>query len=159
MVPIVLPYARDRFAREGQTDLLRQATESALAAAPAALPVLDYQRRRALLEGKPVDLRDTAAALVSRDLAPRFTHALALLREGRPAEALAAIKDAGRRPADLPPGDLAVQIAVLEANQLGEDAASARLLLPSGRLDDLEQRLADRGLPGTPEPVPGEDQL
>ena len=159
MVPVVLPYARDRFAREGQTDMLRQATESALAAAPAALPVLDYQRRRALLEGKPVDLRDTAAALASRDLAPRFTHALALLREGRPAEALAAIKDAGRRPADLPPGDLAVQIAVLEANQLGEDAASARLLLPSGRLDDLEQRLADRGLPATPEPVPGEDQL
>ncbi len=159
LVPIVLPYARDRFAREGKADLWRQAVEFAMAAAPAAPPVLDHQRRRALLEGKSVDLRETAAALVSRDLAPRFTHALALLREGLPEQALEVIQDAGRRPADLPPGDLAVQIAVLEANNRGEDAAGARLLLPSGRLDSLEQGLADRGLPSKPEPEPADGQM
>jgi hypothetical protein len=159
LVPAVLPHARDRFAREGKAGLLRQALESAAAAAPAAPPVLDYQRRRALLEGKPVDLRETSAALVSRDVAPRYTHALALLAEGSPAEALAVIRDAGRRPADLPPGDLAVQIAVLEANDLGEDAAGARLLLPPGRLDDLEQQLADHGLPAAREPAAPDGQL
>jgi hypothetical protein len=159
LVPVVLPYARDRFAREGKSDLRRQALEFAVAAAPAAPPVLDHQRRRALLEGKSVDLRETAAALVSRDLAPRFTHALALLREGLPEQALEVIQDAGRRPADLPPGDLAVQIAVLEANNRGEDAAGARLLLPSARLDELEQDLADRGLPPGPGPVVGDGQM
>jgi hypothetical protein len=159
MVPIVLPAARDRFAREGKADLRRQALEFAAAAAPNAPPVLDHQRRRALLDGKPVDLRDTAAALVSRDLAPRFTHALALLREGLPEQALAVIQDSGRRPPDLTPGDLAVQIAVLEANNRGEDAAAARLLLPAGSLDESEQGLADRGLPPVPESAPGEGQM
>lgn len=141
----VFPLARDRFARDGQLELRRQAWKSANVAAPQAAVVKDYQRRLELLAGRSVDLRETAAAVNQINPSARFTHALALLREGKAAEAVQIIQEASFRLAELPPGDLAILVAANDAADRKEDAVSVRALIRPGTLDPEEEALLGPG--------------
>jgi hypothetical protein len=132
--------ARDRFGRQGNLELRSKAWQQASQAAPGAKPVLDYGRRLRLLAGEKVDLRETASALVLPDPAVRFTHALALLREGRADEARQILRDTNKPTAKLPPGDLASLIAVQQAG--GEPGAAESLRsLDKTALDPAERAL------------------
>jgi len=137
------PAARDRFARLGELELRRQAWDLARSAAPEAPSVRDFGRRLEILAGKPVDLRETAAAMVSRDHSPRLTHALALLRAQRAGEALDVVRESGLRPDQLAPADAAVVVAVSSANDQPQMAAAARDLTRPEMLEPQEQALLE----------------
>lgn len=120
--------ARDRFDRRGQFASLRAARDKAIAASPGSPAARDYTRFEELLEGREVDLAETAEAVAAQpgEVGPRFTHALALLRAGRAPEALAVFDDFDVIVRDLPPSTQAVAIAVLAAN--GHASAAAGLV-------------------------------
>ncbi len=120
--------ARDRFRRRGQFASIAKAWEAAAAAEPDARSVRDYRRRMELLAGRPVPSAETASAMdaAPADANAHFTHALALLREGRSADALGVFHDIDIFVDQLPPGDKAIVIAIWEANGMAGKAATLR---------------------------------
>jgi len=141
--------ARDRFGRRGQFASLARAYEAANAAKPDAPSVQDYRRRQNLLAGKAVSPEETAAAMAASpaDPSPRFTHALALLRENRAGDALGVFHDIDIFVDRLPPGDKAIVIALWEANGMNSYAASLRRSLDLGLLEKGEYALVLRSQP------------
>ena len=135
--------ARDRFGRRGQFASLAQAYEAAAKAKPDAPSVQDYRRRQDLLAGKTVSSAETAdiVAAAPADPSPRFTHALALLREKRAADALGVFHDIDIFVDQLPPGDKAVVIAIWEANEMNGNANSLRRSLDTALLEKREYAL------------------
>ena len=109
--------ARDRFGRQGQFATLDQAYAAARQAAPSAMSVRDYALYLELLAGSGVDPSVTAGVVAEHpaDVGARFNHALALLKAGRPGEALAVFDDLDVMVDKLPPGLRAVSAAVLHA--------------------------------------------
>lgn len=87
--------ARERFERRGRHEELGRAFENARAIAPAAPTVADYAHYSELLAGRLVDPAATSKAMAENVNRPAFriTHALALLRAGKPAEAFAVFDD------------------------------------------------------------------
>ena len=121
----VFRVARDRFSRRGRSSLLAAAFERAQAASPQSPAVQDYARYLALTGDEPVSLEATAAACTAEqaNVSFRITHALNLLENDRPADALKNFDDITVFADRLPPGQLAVIAAVLAANG---DTARAR---------------------------------
>jgi tetratricopeptide (TPR) repeat protein len=138
--------ARDRFGRRGQFASLAAAYDAAAKAAPDAPAVQDYRRRNDLLAGKPVSLEETAAAIAAApaDQSARFTHALALLKADRAADALGVFHDVDIFVDQLPPGDKAVVIALWETNGMNAHAASLRQSLDPALLQPGEYALIAR---------------
>lgn len=136
MTDVMFRLARDRFARRGQLASLAEAWSTASAAAPELPAVLDYGRRTDLLEGRDVSLKETAAAMAAApaDAQMRFTHALNLLKADRAADAFGVFHDMDVMAAELPPGDKAVAIAILEANGMRGQAEILRRSLNPGLL-------------------------
>ena len=135
--------ARERFPRQGERASLQAAWEAAATAAPDAPSVRDYRRRLRLLAGKPVDDGETLSAVDASpaDPQPRFTRALALLKAGRPADALGVFQDIDIFVDRLAPGDQAIVIAIWEANGLDKHAAGLRRSLDPGLLQKGEDAL------------------
>jgi hypothetical protein len=138
--------ARERFGRRGQFASLAAAHAAAAKAAPDAISVQDYRRRTDLLAGKPVSLEETAAAIAAApaDQSARFTHALALLKADRAADALGVFHDVDIFVDQLPPGDKAVVIALWEINGMNAHAASLRRSLDPALLQPGEYALIAR---------------
>ncbi len=138
--------ARDRFGRRGQFASLAQAYRAASSAKPNAPSVQDYRRRQDLLAGRNVPSTETSAAVAASpaDPSPRFTHALALLREDRVADALGVFHDIDIFVDRLPPSEQAIVIALWEANGLNSYAAPLRNLLDFGLLEHGEHALIMR---------------
>lgn len=133
--------ARERFERRGQFASLTEALQKAAAAAPKSTSVADYRRFDALLSGETVDPRETAAAVAAEPTITerRMTHALALLKAGRPQDALAVFDEFDVVVESLPPPQRAVAVAVIAGN--GHSDVAARLAanidrqhLPAGAL-------------------------
>jgi len=125
--------ARERFGRGGQPASLQAAYERAAGASPHATAVQSQQLYDRLLSGSPVDPQQTAAALAASptDVNLRLTHALALLKTGRAAEALAVFDEFDVFVEQLPPGQQAIAAAILGANGQGKAAEQlARSLDP-----------------------------
>lgn len=138
--------ARDRFGRRGQFTAMSEAWEAAARAAPKAPSVQDYRRRMLLLAGEPVSSEETAAAVAAApaDHDMRFTHALALLREGRPGDALGVFHDIDIFVDGAPPGHKVIVIAILEANGMNSHAAAVRRSLNTDLLSKEEYVLIMR---------------
>ena len=119
--------ARDRLSRRGRRALLAAAFDRARAASPNSAAAQDYARYAKLLAGQAVPPSETAAAVAAEpaNTAFRITHALALLRAGKPPQALAAFDNVTLFADSLPPGQLAVLSAVLAANGDARRAAAA----------------------------------
>jgi hypothetical protein len=117
-----LRVARDRFSRTGRTSLLDASLKKSLAASPQSPAVKDYTRYLALVGEEPVSLEETAAACAAEpsNVTFRITHALNLLENERPSEAMKIFEDITVFADRLPPGQLAVIAAVLAGN--GETA-------------------------------------
>jgi len=138
--------ARDRFGRRGQLASLSAAYAAASKAAPDAGPVQDYRRRADLLAGKNITPEETAAAVAASpaEIPVRFTHALALLRAGRSADALGVFHDLDIFVGGLPPGDKAIAIALFQANGIQRTADSVRSGLDTALLEPGEYALIAR---------------
>ena len=136
--------ARDRFGRRGQFASPAQAYRAASSENPDAPSVQDW--RQDLLAGRSVSSTETSAAAAASpaDPSPRFTHALALLREGRAADALGVFHDIDIFVDRLPPAEQAIVIALWEANGLNSYAAPLRNLLDFGLLEHGEHALIMR---------------
>lgn len=133
--------ARERFERRGQFGSLTEALHKAAAAAPKSPSVADYRRFDALLSGENVDPQETAAAVEAEPTITerRMTHALALLKAGRPQDALAVFDEFDVVVENLPPPQRAVAVAVIDGNGHSDVAARIaanieRQLLPAGAL-------------------------
>lgn len=135
--------ARDRFGRRGQFASLGAAYVAAAEADPGSACVEDYRLRVNLLENRYVLSSQTGAAVAAmpRDVPTRFTHALALLREGRAGDALGVFHDIDVFAEQLPPGDQAIAIKIWEANGMTRHAASLRATLDPALLEKGEYAL------------------
>jgi len=135
--------ARDRFGRSGQFASMDSAWQAVSRAAPNSFSAQDYRRRADLLAGKAVSSAETAAAVAAApaDSSARFTHALALLREGRAAEALGVFDDIDILAESLPPGDQAIVVAIWAANGMNREAVGLRGTLDSALLEKEEYAL------------------
>jgi len=127
----VFRVTRDRLSRRGRSSLLATAQQRTLQAVPGSPAAADADRYVRLLSGEEVSPDETAAAVAAEpgNTAFRITHALALLRAGRPDDALRNFDDVTVFAEFLPPGQLAVVAAVLAAN--GDEVrgrAAARLI-------------------------------
>ena len=138
--------ARERFGRRGQFASLADAYAAAAKAAPDAPSVQDYRRRTDLLAGKPVPPEETAAAIAASpaDQPARFTHALALLKADRAADALGVFHDVDIFVDQLPPGDKAVVIALYRANGMDRTADAVSSNLDTAALEPGEYALIAR---------------
>jgi len=127
----VFRVARDRFSRSGRASLLVSSLERAQAASPQSPAVQDYVRYLALTGDGEVSLEETAAASAAEpaNVTFRITHALNLLKNNQPAEALKVFDDVIIFANRLPPGQLAVIAAVLSAGGDAKRARSAAALL------------------------------
>jgi len=127
----VFRVARDRFSRSGRASLLVSSLERAQAASPQSPAVQDYVRYLALTGDGEVSLEETAAASAAEpaNVTFRITHALNLLKNNQPAEALKVFDDVIIFANRLPPGQLAVIAAVLSASGDAKRAQSAAALL------------------------------
>ncbi len=119
--------ARERLSRRGRPVLLATALDRARAASPNSAAAQDFARYAKLLAGQAVSPSETAAAVAAEpaNTAFRITHALALLRDGKPSDALAVFDNVTLFANSLPPGQLAVLYAVLAANGDTRRAAAA----------------------------------
>lgn len=140
---VMLRVARDRFGRRGQFESVAQAFGNASRAVPHSLPVQDYRRRLDLLAERSVPTAETAAGVEASPADPsvRCTHALNLLRNELPREALAVLQGIDLVPERLAPGDQAVVIAVLAANGMESEASARRQALDDRFLEDSERAL------------------
>ena len=127
----VFRVARDRFSRSGRSSLLATSLKRARAALPQSPAVQDYLRYLALIGKGQVDIEETAAASAAEpaNVTFRITHALNLLKNNQPAEALKVFDDVIIIANRLPPGQLAVIAAVLSAGGDAKRARSAAALL------------------------------
>lgn len=132
--------ARERFGRRGQFASLADARGRATAAAPRAPSVEDNRRRLDLLAGCPVDPAVTAAALAEDpfDTDHRITHALALMRDGRPQEAWEVFDDVTLFFHTLTPGQQAVIAALADAKGESRLAAELAGVIDLSLLQDAE---------------------
>jgi hypothetical protein len=89
-------------------------------------------------------LIEHALAIDPRAVAARFTHALALLKADRAADALGVFHDVDIFVDQLPPGDKAVVIALWETNGMNTHAASLRRSLDPALLQPDEFALIAR---------------
>jgi len=137
--------ARDRFGRKGMFSQVDEAYARALAADPASPQVLDHGRHMRLIVGEDVDPSETKAAVDADPANPdlRATHALALLRAGRPAEALAAYDDVVVYAPALAPSQQAVVAAVLAASGDTDTAAAVSQTTDPALLRPDELRLVE----------------
>ncbi len=158
--------ARDRFSRRGPSawPLLASAHQRALDVSPQAVPVQDYARYVKLLQPMPAkrksaeggdedkpgiiypDPKETAPAVEKEPSDPivRTTHSLALLRAGRPAEALAAFDDLDVFYDRMPPGTQAVICAVLAANGKDKEVTAMARVIDRDRLTKDERVLVEK---------------
>ena len=122
--------ARERFSSSGDRARMQQAFDRAKKAAPEELAVRDYARYTTLIENPTtepdVDGASRDAQAAPSDSFARVTEALALLRAGRPKEALDAFEDITVFYDRLPAGPQAVICAVLAAN--GADSATKAMV-------------------------------
>jgi len=127
----VFRVARDRFSRSGRSSLLATSLKRARAALPQSPAVQDYLRYLSLIGTGQVDIDETAAASAAEpaNVTFRITHALNLLKNNQPAEALKVFDDVIIFANRLPPGQLAVIAAVLSAGGDAKRARSAAALL------------------------------
>ena len=127
----VFRVARDRFSRSGRSSLLATSLKRARAALPQSPAVQDYLRYLSLIGKGQVDIDETAAASAAEpaNVTFRITHALNLLKNNQPAEALKVFDDVIIFANRLPPGQLAVIAAVLSAGGDAKRARSAAALL------------------------------
>lgn len=127
----VFRVARDRFSRSGRSSLLATSLKRARAALPQSPAVQDYLRYLSLIGKGQVDIDETAAASAAEpaNVTFRITHALNLLKNNQPAEALKVFDDVIIIANRLPPGQLAVIAAVLSAGGDAKRARSAAALL------------------------------
>ena len=148
---------RDRFSRRGPSAqaLLADAHARALVAAPNAVSVQDYARYLKLITplsedatdeevaALAVDHEETARAMAAApaDPAVRATHALALLKAGRPKEAVGAFDDLTVFFSRVPPGLQAVICGVLVAGGQQELAKNASQTIDHESLTDREKEI------------------
>ena len=139
----VFRVARDRFSRSGRASLLAASFQRAQSASPQSPAVKDYVRYLALNANEQVSLDDTAAACESEpsNVTFRITHALNLLRNKQPAEALKIFDDITVFADRLPPGQLAVIAAVFAANGDAVRARAAAALVRPDQLTPAEYAL------------------
>jgi hypothetical protein len=139
----IFRFARDRFGRRGQFASLEAAYETATKSNPYALSVQDYRRRMDLLAGKSVPPDETGAVVAESptDQSARFTHALALLKEDRPGDALGVFYDIDIFVDQLAPGDKAIAVAIYDANGVKVKADQLRRSLDTALLDKGEYAL------------------
>ena len=138
-----LRVARWRFSQRGEPRLRQQAFKNALRASPQSPSVRDLERLERLMNGEPVDSAETAAALEveSSNIDLRLTHALALMREGRAAEARKVLEPCEAIRHQLQPGQKAVVVAVLAATGSRQEAIALARTIRSNHLTDPEYRL------------------
>jgi hypothetical protein len=136
----------ERFGRKGASGLLQEAFAAAQKTTPTAASVTNYRRRTDLLAGRPVSLAETEGgiAVAPADPVPRFNHTLNLLLAGRPKEAEAVFDDMDVFVDRLPPGDQAIVISVLKANDDGERANRLSAKLDPTKLTEDERKLIER---------------
>lgn len=139
----VFRVARDRFGRRGQFASMAAAYSAAAGADFEGASLADYRRRNDLLSNRDVPSSKTAVAVAAApaDISARFTHALALLREGRPGDALGVFHDIDIFAEQLTPGDQAILIKIWEANGMNMQAAYLRSNLRAGLLEKGEYAL------------------
>jgi hypothetical protein len=138
--------AMERFGRKGASGLLQEAFAAAQKTTPTAASVTNYRRRTDLLAGRPVSLAETEGgiAVAPADPVPRFNHTLNLLLAGRPKEAEAVFDDMDVFVDRLPPGDQAIVISVLKANDDGERANRLSAKIDPTKLTEDERKLIER---------------
>lgn len=138
--------ARERFAAAGDAARMGAAYARAREVAPDELSVRDYTRYLSLLKADEKAVIDVAAAEADANAAPadplvRVTAALAKLRAGKPAEALASFDDITLFYDRLPAGSQAVVCAVVEANNQHEQALSLSKAIDRSKLSPEELSL------------------
>lgn len=138
-----LRVARSRFSARGEPRLRQQAFARARTASSQSPAVLDYERREKLMDGAAVDPSETAAALTEEpaNMDFRLTHALALLRQDRAAEARQVLEPAQAIRHQLEPGQKAIVAAVLGASGARGEAMMLARTIRSAHLADGEYRL------------------
>ena len=138
-----LRVARWRFSSRGEPRLRQQAFERARTASPRAPTVLDFQRREQLLAGQKVDPAETAEALAANpsNMDLRLTHALALLRQERIAEARRVLEPGEAIRLQLEASQKAVGVAVLAASGSPGEAMALARTIKSAHLTEGEYRL------------------
>jgi hypothetical protein len=146
----VFAAARERFERTGRHGKLALAFDKARKASPAAESVADYGRYIDLLGGRPVDPATTAAALKSNARSPalRITHALALLRNGKPEEAFGVFDDFTLFFDTLSPSAQAVVTAIWGARGDNVGAADLARRVDTRKISPDEQSLISVYLDG-----------
>jgi hypothetical protein len=139
----VFRVARDRFSRNGRAALLASSFERARSASPQSAAAQDYARYLALQDNDAVGLEETAAACAAEpaNVTFRITHALNLLKNNRPTEALEIFDDITVFADRLPPGQLAIIAAVLSANGDNERADMAAATIEPDLLSEAEYAL------------------
>lgn len=138
-----LRVARWRFSQRGEPRLRDWALRNAGRASPQAPSVQDLVRLERLMSGAQVDPAETQAALATElsNLDFRLTHALALLRAGRAAEARKVLEPCEAVRHQLQPGQKAVVVAVLAATGSRQEAIALARTIRSAHLTDPEYRL------------------
>jgi tetratricopeptide (TPR) repeat protein len=138
-----LRVARWRFSQRGEPRLRHQAFRNALRASPQSPSVQDLARLERLMNGERVDSAETEAVLASEpsNLDFRLTHALALLRDGRAAEARKVLEPCEAIRHQLQSGQKAVVVAVLAATGSRQEAIALARTIRSNHLTDPEYRL------------------
>ena len=105
--------------------------------------------------GKSSSSPDAAVVAAPADPAARFTHALALLREERAADALGVFHDFDVFVERMAPGEQAIVVAIWEANGMSGHAANLRRTLDPALLEQGEYALILRA--GEPGAMGGDD--
>ncbi|MGA0094789.1 MAG: hypothetical protein ACO3J2_10940 [Chthoniobacterales bacterium] len=139
----VLRVARYRFGQRGEPRLTDEAVQRYPARANIIPTVRDYRWRRALLAGESVDPAETGRVGQEEpsNVDFRITHALALLRAGRAAEARLALAPYEPVCHQLFAGQKAVLAAVLAATGSTNEAVELVRTINPQQLTDAEYRL------------------
>ena len=138
-----LRVARWRFSERGEPRLRDDAYRLALKAIPSSPTVQDLRRLERLLAREPVNTAETQKAL---DAEPsnvdfRLTHALALLADGRAAEARRVLEPVEAIRHQLQAGQKAIVVAILTATGSRNEAIALIRTTKSAHLNDAEYRL------------------
>jgi hypothetical protein len=139
----VLRVARYRFGQRGEPRLTDEAMQRYPARANLIPTVRDYRWRRALLAGESVDPAETGRVSQAEpgNVDFRITHALALLRAGRAAEARLALAPLEPVSHQLFAGQKAVLTATLVATGSPNEAAELVRSINAQQLTDAEYRI------------------
>lgn len=139
----VVRVARYRFGQRGEPRLADEAVARYPSDKTLIPTVRDHRWRRALLTGEMVSPTETGKASESEptNVEFRITHALALLRDGRAAEARLALAPLEPVSHQLFAGQKAVLAAVLAATGSPGEATALAQSINSQHLTDAEYRL------------------